>query len=198
VTGAIRCLLAGADFGPDGTFPEVGTWLGVNEAGLVVAVTNRRDAELAWEDQTRSRGVLAVSLLGLDDTEEAVRFARGELARGGFGGCNYLIANARDAFTIEAPGARRISVRRLGLGVHVVTNLGPEDPRIPIIKGRLDPDRFVPSAQAVCRDDRVVVGGGERGTVSSSLILVGGEIRFLHRAGDPRDGDYGEFEAFVH
>lgn len=35
--GGIRSLLAGADFGPDGTFPEVGTWLGVNEAGLVVA-----------------------------------------------------------------------------------------------------------------------------------------------------------------
>ncbi|MGO9814430.1 MAG: NRDE family protein, partial [Isosphaeraceae bacterium] len=41
-SGSIRCLVAGADHGPDGTFAEMGTWLGVNESGLVVAVTNRR------------------------------------------------------------------------------------------------------------------------------------------------------------
>ena len=52
-SGAFRCLLAGADHGPDGTFPEMGTWLGVNETGLVVAVTNRNDGELRWEDQIR-------------------------------------------------------------------------------------------------------------------------------------------------
>ena len=52
-SGAFRCLLAGADHGPEGTFPEMGTWLGVNETGLVVAVTNRNDGELRWEDQDR-------------------------------------------------------------------------------------------------------------------------------------------------
>ena len=45
----------------------MGTWLGVNESGLVVAVTNRRDGELRWEDQIRSRGLLVIALLGLDD-----------------------------------------------------------------------------------------------------------------------------------
>jgi uncharacterized protein with NRDE domain len=193
-----RCLLAGADFGPDGSFPGVGTWLGVNEAGLLVAVTNRRDGELAWEDQTRSRGVLAVSLLGFDDPGEASRFARGELAGGGFGGSNYLIVNRRDAFAVEAPAARRVSVERLRPGVRVMTNLGPGDPRIRYVRYRLDPGRFVPSAREVCRDGRVVAGGGERGTVSSSLILVGDGIRFFHRIGDPRDGDYLEFQPFVH
>ena len=41
-SGSSRCLLAGADRGPDGTFPEIGTWLGVNETGLVVAVQNEK------------------------------------------------------------------------------------------------------------------------------------------------------------
>ena len=58
----------------------MGTWLGVNEAGLAVAVTNRHDGELAWEDQTRSRGLLAVDLLGFDHPERGSRFARDELA----------------------------------------------------------------------------------------------------------------------
>lgn len=75
-------------------------------------MTNRRDGELAWENQTRSRGVMAVSLLGLDDAEKAARFARDELSGGGIGGCNYLVAGGRDAFAVEAPGARRISVKR--------------------------------------------------------------------------------------
>ena len=44
---SLRCLIAGADHGPDGTFPAMGTWLGVNEAGIAVAVTNRNDGELA-------------------------------------------------------------------------------------------------------------------------------------------------------
>jgi hypothetical protein len=162
-----------------------------------VAVTNRRDGALGWEDQTRSRGVLAVSLLGFDGAESAARSARGELAGGGFGGCNYLIADRRAAFVVEAPGARRISARRLRPGVHVITNLGPDDPRTRIVRDRLEPGRFVPSAEEVCRDGRVVVSGGERGTVSSSLVLVGEVIRFLHLTGDPRDGDHEEVEPFV-
>ena len=74
---SLRCLLAGADHGPDGTFPEMGTWLGVNEAGLAVAVTNRNDGELAWEDQTRSRGLLAVNLLGFDQRRAGVAIRPG-------------------------------------------------------------------------------------------------------------------------
>src|SRR4051794_18091065 len=66
-SGSVRCLLAGADRGPDGSSPRIGTWLGVNEAGLVIAVTNRRDGEISPADQTRSRGWLAVALLGFED-----------------------------------------------------------------------------------------------------------------------------------
>ena len=103
----VRCLLAGADHGPDGSFPEMGTWLGVNEAGMAVAVTNRHDGELAWADQIRSRGLLAVDLLGRDQPEHAAQFARSELAAGGYGGCNFLIANPDAAFVVQAPGTRR-------------------------------------------------------------------------------------------
>src|SRR3954451_21187508 len=116
-SGSMHCLLAGADRGPDGSFPEIGTWLGVNETGMVVAVTNRRDGELPPADQVRSRGLLAVSLLGFDDAEEAARFARGELAGGGYGGCNYLIANPGAAFIVQSPGQHRITVRGLSPGI---------------------------------------------------------------------------------
>ena len=93
----MRCLLAGADHGPDGSFPAMGTWLGVNEAGMAVAVTNRHDGELAWADQIRSRGLLAVLLLANDRPRARREVARSELAQGGYGGCNFLIADRRSS-----------------------------------------------------------------------------------------------------
>src|SRR3954453_20800309 len=152
---SMRCLLAGADRGPDGTFPEIGTWLGVNETGLVVAVTNRRDGEPAWADQDRSRGLLAVSLLGFVDPEKAARFAEGDLARGGYGGCNYLIAAREAAYFVQAPGALRISLEELPPGIHAMTNLDlndGDDPRIRFVHEHLEPDQFVASAGRICRD----------------------------------------------
>jgi uncharacterized protein with NRDE domain len=194
---SLRCLLAGADHGPDGTFPAMGTWLGVNEAGLVVAVTNRHDGELAWEDQTRSRGLLAVDLLvGFDNPGRASRFAGAELARGGFGGGNYLIAGADAAFVVQAPGTERVSVVGLTPGIHAMTNLDlddPDDPRIRLVAESLEPHDFPSSAGRICRDERIVIPGGDRGTISSSLILVGEPITMDHILGDPRNRDYQRF-----
>jgi len=190
---SVPTLLAGADQGPDGSFPEVGTWLGVNEAGLVVAVTNRRDGALAWPEQVRSRGLLAVSLLAFNDPEQAMRLASSALALGGYGGCNYLIANRDAAYIVHAPGTQRISATRLAPGLHAMTNLDlddRDDPRIRFVFDHLEPARFLDSAQRICRDERIIVAGPERGTVSSSLVVVGGAIRFFHIQGDPRDGDY--------
>jgi Transport and Golgi organisation 2 len=191
--GSLRCLLAGADHGPDGTFPRMGTWLGVNEAGLAVAVTNRSDGELAWEDQTRSKGLLAVDLLGFERPEDTVRFAHSELASGGFGGCNYLIAGRDAAFVVEAPGASRIRINELTPGIHAMTNLDVDDPgdaRIRLVREMFDPRDFPASAAGLCRDERIVLSGTDRGTISSSLISIGSEIVFDHIQGDPRGRDY--------
>jgi uncharacterized protein with NRDE domain len=199
VKAARHVLLAGADQGPDGSFPEIGSWLGVNDAGLVVAVTNRRDGELAWADQTRSRGLLAVSLLGLESPADAASFARDELARGGYGGCNYLIANRHAGFVVHAPGARRITTKLLPPGLHCMTNLDlddAEDQRIRFVLERLKPDQFVDSARRICQDPRMIIDAPDRGTVSSSLIEVGAEIRFYHIRGDPRFRNYERITPF--
>jgi uncharacterized protein with NRDE domain len=187
-SGPLRCLLAGADHGPDGTFPEMGTWLGVNETGLIVAVTSRKDGELTWEEQVRSRGLLAVSLLEFDDPQHASRFARDELSKGGFGGSNFLIASPESAFVVHAPGARRVTVRSLSSGVHAITNLDlddADDPRIRLVRRELDPDQFLTSARSICRREEILIKGDDRGTVSSSLIIVGERIIFQNVLGYP-------------
>jgi uncharacterized protein with NRDE domain len=193
---SLRCLLAGADHGPDGSFPQMGTWLGVNEAKVAVAVTNRHDGELAWADQTRSRGLLAVDLLGFDHPERAAHFARAELGQGGFGGCNYLITGLDVAFVVQAPGSTHVSVTELSPGIHAMTNLDLDDgrdPRIRLVSATLDPAHFRTSAQRLCRDDRIVVSGADRGTVSSSLIMFDEDLVFLHILGDPCFRDYQEY-----
>jgi hypothetical protein len=38
----------------------------------------------------------------------------------------------------------------------------------------------------LARDERIIIDGVNRRTVSSSLVLVGGEIQFFHIVGDPR------------
>jgi uncharacterized protein with NRDE domain len=192
----VRCLLAGADHGPDGTFPELGTWLGINEKNLAVAVTNRRDGVLAPAEQTRSRGLLAVALLGRSEPGPAAQFAAEELARGGYGGCNFLIANSSAGFVVQAPGAASISVIQLERGTHSMTNLDlddPSDPRIQLVQAKLRPEHFLGSAARICRDDAIVIGGETRGTVSSSMILAGEEIVLYHVAGDPRRRAYEEY-----
>jgi uncharacterized protein with NRDE domain len=189
----LRCLVAGADHGPDGSFPEMGTWLGVNEAGLAVAVTNRHDGELAWHEQIRSRGLLAVALLGFEEPGQAAQWAGAELSRGGYGGCNYLLASGRGALVVQAPGARRISVRSLEPGTHAMTNLDIDDladPRIRFVHANLDTTDFVHSAARICRGPAIVLAGADRGTVSSSLLTTGAEITLYHLIGDPTGREY--------
>jgi uncharacterized protein with NRDE domain len=195
-SGTRRCLLAGADFGPDGSFAAMGTWLGVNDAGLIVAVTNRSDGELPWADQYRSRGLLAVELLQYDNPDRAARAARSQLEGGGFGGSNFLIADSHAAYVAHAPGARRVSVVSLEPGTHAITNYDVNDgtdSRIRLVRSELRPQDFLESAGQICRDPRVLITGAERGTVSSSILLAGGDVVLYHISGDPAGRDYDEF-----
>src|SRR5262245_10899068 len=57
-----------------------GTWFGVNEHGLVAAVTNRRRSQLPA--QPRSRGLLTRELLDCSSVGEATKRAADELQSG--------------------------------------------------------------------------------------------------------------------
>jgi hypothetical protein len=49
---------------------------------------------------------------------------------------------------------------------------------------------------SVAPDERINIDGVDRGTVSSSLVTVGGEIRFFQIVGDPRGSEYETFRRF--
>ncbi len=97
-----------------------GTWIGYNEFGLFVAVTNRwTDRELAGE---RSRGLLVRDALEADSAEDAARHVERAVETDEYEGFNLVVADERAAVLLEWDGQLR--VRNLDPGVHVVMNTG--------------------------------------------------------------------------
>jgi uncharacterized protein with NRDE domain len=99
-----------------------GTWIGYNEHGVLVAITNRwMDDDVAGE---RSRGLLVRDALGHETTEDAIRYVENELDERTYDGFNLLAADAASAILVEYDGLFRVS--NLGPGVHVIVNVGAD------------------------------------------------------------------------
>ncbi|WP_017342828.1 NRDE family protein [Halorubrum sp. T3] len=97
-----------------------GTWIGVSEGGLVVAVTNLwLDAD---REGDRSRGLLVRDCLTAASAEDAVRAVERELDERAYDGFNLVLADERAAFLLTYDGG--LAVTRLDPGVHVVGNVG--------------------------------------------------------------------------
>ena len=92
-----------------------GTWLGVNEHGVLVAITNRIKTLLP--PQPRSRGLLVRELLACPTAVDAVRLASHELGQNRYAGCNLLCADLESATVLHASDWLR--VRPLPPGIHV-------------------------------------------------------------------------------
>ena len=97
-----------------------GTWIGYNECGLLVAITNR------WAEVTgeRSRGLLVRDALRQSSAEEAARLVERELDERAYAGFNLVLADASAAVYLEWDG--NLGVRNFRPGVHVVVNVGAD------------------------------------------------------------------------
>lgn len=99
-----------------------GTWLGYNEDGLLVGLTNRWTGSSV--ESERSRGLLVREALGYESATDAVRFVERELDERVYDGFNLVAADAEAALLVEYDGRR--AVRTLSPGVHVVVNVGAD------------------------------------------------------------------------
>ncbi|ELZ84380.1 hypothetical protein C455_01727 [Haloferax larsenii JCM 13917] len=100
-----------------------GTWVGYNDDGVFVGITNRWvDVEGGGE---RSRGHLVRDALRHESAESAARFVEHAIDNHTYDGFNLVVADENAAFLFEWDGS--VSVRNLDPGVHVVVNVGTPD-----------------------------------------------------------------------
>jgi uncharacterized protein with NRDE domain len=104
-----------------------GTWLGVNEYGLLVGILNRRlNGQQDPVRSTRSRGLLCLDLLKLKTAAEAHGFVQAREER--YQPFTVVFADSSQAW-LAYNLRQEIKTDRLNEGLHVLSNTGNADPR---------------------------------------------------------------------
>lgn len=189
-----------------------GTWIGYNDEGLFVAITNRRrvhglaetprrpSADEPRLDGDRSRGLLVRDALAQSNAVEASSFVRNELADREYAGFNLVVADAEEAGLLEWDGVLRTT--HFDPGVHVVVNEGHRTaaPEARRIHDAIEPalgmtvEAWFDRAADVLGDHDlgVCVHGDGYGTCSSSLLEIdaGGSARYWFADGKPCETEY--------
>jgi len=99
-----------------------GTWIGFNDKGLFIAVTDQHTGSVG--NPVKSRGILILNALGsCGNASEAKEYIVNELTEGGYRKGNFIIADENYAYHIIYDDT--IIVRELEPGPHVSTNLTP-------------------------------------------------------------------------
>jgi len=189
-----------------------GTWLGVNQYGLFVAVANRPKRHVPLEP--RSRGLLCRELLNCDNARQASEMAARELRSGCYAGANYICLDAKNGAVVY--GGDTIEIVKLQPGLHLLTNGDLDDPRDKRQEfvRRLLTLQTLDSAVAFLavasrtfsrKPDAlgrrgIVIDGPEFGTVSSTLVSLSRKSHnavLQYAAGPPSDNGYEDLSALL-
>jgi hypothetical protein len=192
-----------------------GSWLGLNDNGVVAAMLNRQGT-LGPQAGKRSRGELVLEALDHADAATAAE-ALGEIEPSSYRSFNLIVADNRDAYWVRHSG-RAIDVRKLPPGLSMITAHDRNDLSSPRIARHLRDFRTVeppdPSigdwaswTEILARralkepDDGMTIATETGfGTVSSALIALPGiearhadpELKpiFLYADGRPDEAPY--------
>jgi uncharacterized protein with NRDE domain len=187
-----------------------GTWFGVNEHGVVVALTNRIKSEAPA--QPRSRGLLVRDLLTCTSAKAAADSAASQLSQGHYAGCNVVCADPKHAFVLHSGDWLR--VRPLPPGIHVLTahDVNDEsDRRIGHALWWLSQRMYQNGADCVqalkelCAqpgngDPPMCLRGEKGGTVSSSIVAVHSPLSqgsYWHAQGPPDRTPYTDYSGLL-
>ena len=162
-----------------------GTWLGVNQNGMLVGACNR--SKLIPPIAPRSRGVLCRELLRCGSARQGVDQAMDGLASGKYDGVNFLIADSESAWAVH--GGDDLNAIELDEGLSIISNFDVNDPRDERVQlayrlltlQTLDsPVKFLAVASKVFSRaptppgrPTMVARGKDWGTVCSTLIALG-------------------------
>jgi uncharacterized protein with NRDE domain len=188
-----------------------GTWLGVNDHGVLVAVTNRRKSEPPANP--RSRGLLVRDLLGCASAAKAADRAARELNEHDYAGCNLLCVDEHRAVVLHAGDWLR--VRPLPSGVHVLTSHDVNDASDPRLGHALNwlasrhysrAQDCVSALQELCGQagnggPPICLHGEKSGTISSSIVALTNPLSnsvYLHAQGPPNREHYADVSPLLH
>ena len=200
-----------------------GTWLGLNDHGVVAGVLNRPDS-LGPDPRLRSRGELVLEALDHADAVAAAG-ALADIDGRSWRSFNLVIADNRDAYWLRGHGAERdgrIALREIGEGLSMVTAHDLNDEAgsartglyLPLFRDAPAPDPETGDWSSwiellAARESLPGTGPGEAmtvvtdasfGTLSGSLIALaapqvdGGRAIFLFADGRPGEVPYREVE----
>ena len=187
-----------------------GTWLGVNQHGLVAAVANGPKGSVPAEP--RSRGLLCRELLHFDTAAKAVDHALKELSTDRYAGASYVCADAKTAAVIL--GGDKVEVVELLPGLHLLSGSGLNDlndERQEFVRRLLTLQRLDSAVAFLAVASRtfsrkpdesgrrgVVMSGPEFGTVSSTLLSLPKKTHnavYHYAAGSPAEHAYDDVSA---
>jgi uncharacterized protein with NRDE domain len=103
-----------------------GTWLAVNEHGVVAGLTNQ--PATARDPARRSRGELPLAFAGYPDAETAVTEVCARLDPAAYNPCWMLVGDRRALFSVDLSGGPRARVEELPPGSYVLENAPPRPP----------------------------------------------------------------------
>ncbi len=189
-----------------------GTWLGVNQRGMVATVTNRKKENVPADP--RSRGLLCRELLNSRSAEEAAQYAAEELATGAYAGANYVCIDLDYGAVVY--GGDEIKIVELTPALHVLTDGDLDDlndPRQDYVRRMLTLHTLDSSVAFLAVASRafsrkpdsagrrgIVRVGGNYGTVSSTLLALSGKISqavLQYTPGPPSEHSYDDLSALL-
>lgn len=185
-----------------------GTWFGVNQYGLFVAVANRPKDNPPPEP--RSRGLLCRELLGQANAQDAAEELRG----GAYDGANYFCVDADYGYVVY--GGNHVEAVELTPGLHIMTNGNIDnrkDERQEYVRRQLTLQKVDSAVAFLAIASRafsrkpdaqgrhgLVMTGGDYGTVSSTLLSLPERIQnavFQYASGPPSETTYDDCSAML-
>jgi uncharacterized protein with NRDE domain len=177
-----------------------GTWLAVNDAGVVAGLTNRRSA-LGRDPTRRSRGELPLVLATELSAARGARTFEATIRPSEYNAAWMLVGDRRSLYYLELDGAARLLRREREPGIHILENLAIDAPSAKVDRARellgdpsplsvedllerlttvladhyvAEPDESEASAEPGSRSVRrpACVHGASYGTRSSMIVLV--------------------------
>ncbi|GIW99672.1 MAG: hypothetical protein KatS3mg111_3005 [Pirellulaceae bacterium] len=189
-----------------------GTWLGVNQHGMFVGLTNRRST--VDPIGARSRGLLAREVLRCSSARAAVDKAVEELMTHRYEGLNLVVCDAESGWVIHSDEDHEVVPLEEGLNIISGQNLNdPRDERVQLAHRLLtlqmldSPVKFLAVASRVFARaptppgrPSMVIRGHDYGTVSSTLLALSPKPRnaiFQYANGSPDKTKYEDYSPML-